>query len=230
MPESTMICPNCGNQLEPNPPACPYCGVEFLQPEPAPGGIAGVLYGIRSVIAAHPRYWMAGGGVFVAAVAAAVVVFGGFLGPSGKQICTASLNLARDYGVISPSATLASDTAKSTDVDGRRSCTAQADGETFTLLADLKKKDAKKKPCKNFEKQDGCVALWSVARSDGMTTYQVRTIPPDQTDEALAAKNPPAAQDTSADGSDQDASGFGAATAVDNSSTIQTAPAPQQQQ
>lgn len=225
MPETTTICPSCGYQLEPNTPVCPYCGVEQPIQQEAPSGIKGVMWAIGARIGAYPRYWMIGGGVFAVAVIAAIVVFGGFLGPSGKQICTASLTLARDYGVISPSATLSSNSAKSTDVDGRKSCTAQADDQTFTLIADVKKQDAEHKPCKNYEKQSGCVALYSVARSDGMTTYQVRDIPPGETDEALAADNPDQAQNAAAGGAQQSGGGIDTDTAVDNSGTIQTAPA-----
>ncbi len=229
MPESTTLCPNCGNQLEPNTPVCPYCGAQ--QPQP-PAGFVGKLQaaldGILATTRTHPAYWMAGGGVAGVAVIAAVVVFGGFLGPSGKQICTASLNLARDYGVISPSATLASNSAESTDVKGRKSCTAQADSDKFTLLVDVKKVDDAKKPCKDFVKQSGCVALYSVARTDGMTTYQVRAIPPDETDEALAAENPaaaPAAGGAGAADSAQDSGGIDSDTAVDNSGSMPAAPA-----
>ena len=177
----------------------------------------------------HKWYWIGGGSAAAVAIAAAVVVFGGFLGPGGKQICTASLTLAKDYGVISPTASLASNSAKSTDVEKRRQCTARDGEETFNLLVDLKTEDAQHKTCRDLDKQSGCVALYRVARSDGMTTYQVHEIPPDETDEAIAAREggpklPAAAGASDAGGMDTD-------TAVDNSGTTTPVPgsgAPQQ--
>lgn len=172
----------------------------------------------------------AGGGVVVIAAVAAGLYFGGVFGPSGRDICMASLQQAKDYGVISPSADLASSSAKSTDVKNRKSCAASSGGETFTLLADVKTEDAAHKPCKDFKKQNSCVALYSVARTDGMTTYQVREIPPGETDEALAA-NAPAPDQTApgqaapADG--QQGGGLDTDTAVDNSASGQQAPAQQ---
>ncbi|GAA0525406.1 hypothetical protein FHS83_001933 [Rhizomicrobium palustre] len=131
------------------------------------------------------RVWVGGGVVAVAAVAAGLY-FGGVFGPSSHDICYATLKQAKDYGVISPSAEL-SGSAKSTDVKNRKSCGATAGGDTYTLLADVKKEDSEHKKCRDLKKQNSCVALYSVARADGMTTYQVREIPPGETDEALAA-------------------------------------------
>lgn len=176
----------------------------------------------------------AGGGVVVVAALAAGLYFGGVFGPSGRDICMASLQQAKDYGVISPTADLASSSAKSTDVKNRKSCAASAGGETFTLLTDIKTEDSAHKPCKDFKKQNSCVALYSVARTDGMTTYQVREIPPGETDEAVAANAP--APDQAAPGQAAPAEGqqggVDTETAVDNSASgpSQQAPAQQPQQ
>jgi len=172
----------------------------------------------------------AGGGVIVVAAVAAGLYFGGVFGPSGRDICMASLQQAKDYGVISPSADLASTSAKSTDVKNRKSCSASASGETFTLLTDIKTEDSAHKPCKDFKKQNSCVALYSVARTDGMTTYQVRNIPPGETDEALAANAPPpdqAAPGQAAPADGQQSGGLDTETAVDNSAPGQQGPAQQ---
>jgi len=165
----------------------------------------------------HKWWWVGGGSAGGVAIIALVLVFGGILGPSGKQICTATLTQAKDFGVLSPSATLASNSAKSTDVADRRACTAQVGEETFTLLVELKAVDREQRKCRDL-KQPGCVALYSVARSDGMTTYQVREIPPDETDEAIAAKEgAPKLPAANTGGGGGDSGDLDTDTAVDNS-------------
>lgn len=184
----------------------------------------------------HRPYWIGGGAaVAVAATVAALYVTGVF-GPGGRDICYATLTQARDFGVLSQSAELASTSAKSTDVKGRKSCTATAGGETFTLLVDIKKEDASHKKCKDFKTQNSCVALYSVARADGLTTYQVREIPPGETDEALAANEPPPPAQAPGQTAPTDTAPAGAApaapggmdtdTAVDNSAPSPHAPQP----
>lgn len=187
-----------------------------------------------AALAANKMVWAAGAVVVVAAVGAGLY-FGGVFGFSGRDICLASLTQAKDYGVIAQDASLASDSASSTDKSGRKSCTATAGGETFTLLVDIKKQDKDKKRCRDLKKQNSCVALYSVARTDGMTTYQVRDIPPDETEEAIAAAEAKAAkqggaQDATgaAPGADQ-ASTLDAETAVDNSAAGHSQQAPAQQ-
>ncbi len=185
---------------------------------------------ILTSVQTRKTYWIGGGALAVVAIAAGLY-FGGVFGPSGRDICFATLTQARDFGVISPSAELSSTAAKATDVKGRKSCTASAGGETYTLLADLKTEDAAHKKCKDLKKQNSCVALYSVARTDGMTTYQVREIPPGETDEALAANSPPppppdqaAAPGQAAPAQQSDGGGLDADTAVDNTAPAQRAP------
>jgi hypothetical protein len=175
------FCPNCGTHLQPDDTACPNCGhaVHGAAAAPTPTGIDGLLYSAKT----KPGYWIGG----AAAVAVVVLLaFGNVFGPSGKTVCTATLNQARDFGVISPSAVLDSTSAKSTDVKNRKSCTAKVGDETYTLIADIKNTDAEHRACRDYIKQASCVALFSVARADGTTTYQVRDIPANDTDEALA--------------------------------------------
>jgi len=174
------------------------------------------------------RPYFIGGGVVLAL--AALMVFGGLLGPSGKTICTATLNQAKDFGVISPSATLASDDAESTGVKNRKACTAMVGTDTYKLVTDVKKVDDTKKACRDFLKQEGCVALYSAARSDGLMTYQVREIPPGETDAALAAsgllgvpQQPAPAAEAPAS---EDASAVDNET-VDTTGSVQGTPAPQ---
>lgn len=224
MPEATNTCPSCGTQIDSAYQACPQCGAQQRQL-----GLFGKLQnaagGLLATAKTNPKPWMIGGGAVAVAAIAAVVVFGGFFGPSGKDICTATLNQARDFGVISPSASLADSSAKSTEVKDRRQCTAKVGDDVYTLLVDLKAEDATHKKCKDFKKQAGCVALYSVVRSDGMMSYQVREIPPDETDEALAAQNPPPAAPGAAPGAAAEPSGLDTDTAVDNSSGLQSSPA-----
>ena len=238
MPEATTICPQCGNELAPDTAECPHCGahlvweqqIEAQQVEAPPvSGFRGAIQSILATTKTHRMWWAGGAGGVVVVALAAIVAFGGFFGPSGKLICTATLNQAHEYGVIAPEATLASNSAESTDVTDRRKCTAQVGNDTYVLLVNLQAEDIEHKKCKDFDKQPGCIKLYSVARSDGMTTYQVREIPPDQTDEALlgsagqAGTPPPAA---ATDSGVSDPGSLESETAVDNSSGAQ--PAPQQ--
>lgn len=171
----------------------------------------------------------AGAGVLAVVAIGAGLYFGGVFGFSGRDICTATLKQAKDFGVISPSAELASFSAKSAEGGkGRKSCSAKSGDDLFTLLADLKKEDQDKKPCKDLKKQNSCVALYSVARADGMTTYQVREIPPNETDEALAAQQPPQAAPGAPGADGQAGSPLEAETAVDNGPAGGPAPAPAQ--
>lgn len=227
MPETTNTCPKCGNQLEAGAATCPACGT----PQ-AKSGIAGAFQGLVAAVVetmrTHPRHWMIGGGLVGAVAVVAVVMFGGFLGFGDRAICTATLTQAKDFGVISPSADLNSTSAKSTDVKNRRQCSAKVGDEIYTLTVDLKSVDGAKKKCTDLKKQNSCVALYSVVRADGMTTYQVREIPPDQTDEALAAESQQQAQQApggpaqgAAPPSTGDAGGLDSETAVDNSGATQ---------
>ena len=133
---------------------------------------------ILASIQAHKGWWAGGGGAEVVEIAAAVIVFGGFFGPSGKAICTVALEHARDYGVVPSNTVLASTSAKGTDVDNRRVCTAEAGTDKYNMTVDL--------ACKDMKNKD-CIALYSVAREDGLTTYQVRQVPDDDADAPTAA-------------------------------------------
>jgi hypothetical protein len=160
-----------------------------------------LLSAIQASIQTHKLWWAGGGGAAVVAIAAVVVVFGGFFGPSGQVICTTALEHARDYGVIPTTATLANTDAKSTDVKNRRLCTARAGGNDFRLTAEI--------TCKDMKNKD-CIALYSVERADGLSTYQVRQVPDDDTDAAADAGSPAAggaaqgAGDTQSAGEDSD--------------------------
>jgi hypothetical protein len=179
----------------------------------------------------HKWWWVGGGGGALAAIIVAVVVFGGFFGPSGRTVCTVGLQQAKDFGVISPSATLASTSAKSTDVADRKKCSAEVGEEVYVIQADIKAEDSEHKKCRDYEKQAGCIMIYSVARSDGMTTYQVREIPPDETDEAIEAAEKQAAESGGGSGESNGGPALGAGesgpgaidteTSVDNSSGAQ---------
>lgn len=206
MIDTTDFCPNCGTNLQPADTACPSCGtaVHGAPAAPKPKGVNGVLYSAK----AKPGYWI--GGAAVVAIAL-LLAFGNLLGPSGKTVCTATLNQAKDFGAISPSAELDSSSAKSTDVRNRKSCTAKVGDETYTVVADVKSSDEDHHACRDFLKQKSCISLYSVARADGTTTYQVREIPPNETDEALAKAGvlatPPAGHTTTPGAETQGAQG-----------------------
>ena len=235
MSEATTVCTHCGNQIAPDAAACPHCGAS-LAAAAAPdapaqqdsvGGIQAALSALLATTKTHKWYWVGGGGGALVVAVLAVLFFAGVFGPGGKAICVASLQQAKDFGVISPSATLASNSAESTDVAGRKKCTASADSDSYVLQADVKDEDAAHKKCTDYAKQADCLKLYSVARSDGMTTYQVREIPPDETDAAILAGEgqagaaPPAAGGGNAA---SDAGGFDAPTSVDNGGNPQAAP------
>lgn len=150
--------------------------------EPVLDAVSEVFAAVLGSMKAHKWWWAGGGGVTVVAIAAAVVLFGGFLGPSGNLICTATLDSARNFGVIPYTASLANTDAKTTDVKNRRVCQAQADGDTYNLTVDLTCKDSTR------IKKGECTKLYSVARTDGLSTYQVRQVPPD--DEAAVVPPP----------------------------------------
>jgi hypothetical protein len=155
-----------------------------------------LLSAIQASIQTHKWWWAGGGGAAVVAIAALVIVFGGFFGPSGKAICTIALEHARDYGVIPTTATLANTDAKSTDVKNRRVCTAQTGGNEYRLVADI--------TCKNMKNKE-CIALYSVERADGLSTYQVRQVPNDDTDAAADTGSTAAGGDAQSAGDTQNA-------------------------
>jgi hypothetical protein len=149
-----------------------------------PEAISKMLAAIQTSMAAilattktHKWWWAGGGGTALVAVIALVVVFGGFFGPSGKQICTITLDRAKDYGVLPGTASLANFEAKKDDqVSGRRLCTAEVGANKFILTVDL--------VCKDLKKSD-CLSLYAVEREDGLTTYQKRQPVPDDAEAAM---------------------------------------------
>ena len=151
-----------------------------------------LLAAILASMKTRKWWWAGGGGAALVAIAAAVVVFGGFFGPSGKAICTVAVEHARDYGIIPPSAVVSNAGGKSTDVKNRRLCTASANGNSYNILADLVTGDTTEVKCKNIKditKSKDCIALYSVERSDGLSMYQVRQVPDDDTDVPVDAAN-----------------------------------------
>ncbi|HEY0282332.1 MAG TPA: hypothetical protein VGC27_06895 [Rhizomicrobium sp.] len=143
-----------------------------------------LLAAVQASVKTHKGWWAGGGGAAAVAIAAVVILFGGFLGPSGKDICTVALEHAREYGVLPGSATLASTTAKSTDERNRRLCTAKVGDDIYNITADVIRTDTADLKCKSKDvtKNKNCIALYSVAREDGLTTYQVRQVPDDDAD------------------------------------------------
>ncbi len=153
-----------------------------------PEAISKLLETIVASTKTHKWWWAGGGGATLVAVVVLVVVFGGFFGPSGKAICTPMLEQARAYGVVPPSASLASSEAKKDDkISGRRLCTAQAGDDKFILSVDLS--------CNDLKKPD-CLSLYAVERGDGLSTYQKRK---EETDQGMASMAPPPAEQAAPD-------------------------------
>lgn len=189
--------------------------------------IARLLDALLASFKTHKWWWAGGGGVAVVAIAAAAVfMYGGILGPDGGGICKVALEHARDYGVVPGDATLSSSSAKKTDTADRWLCTALADENTFNLTVDVTCKDPKNKDC---------VSLYNVARSDGMTTYQVRQVPDDDSDAAIDMGSQAAdagdtqnGADTQSAGASPDANDVAPATGLQADPSDQTQSAPQQ--
>ena len=162
--------------------------------QPVRETIAKLLASLQASIETHKMWWAGGGGAVLVVIVALVVAFGGFFGPDGKAICTVALNDARDYGVIPTTASLANNEAKSTDDENRKQCTAESGSDNYTMTVDLTCKDVKNKDC---------IALYSVQRADGLTTYQVRQVPDDDADAGVGQDGDQAAADSgqSPDGS-----------------------------
>lgn len=236
MSETNAFCPNCGTHLAPATTTCPGCAAQFDATGaliPPPGGIAGFILSVKK----NKWGWLIGS-VLTVGVVVGLMVLGGAFGPSGATFCTATLKQAKDFGVISQSASLDSSSASSSDVKNRRSCVAKVGEETFTLAADIKSIDANNVKCRDYLKQPGCIKLYSVARSDGMTTYQTREIAPNETDEALIkegvlspvmtpAEQKAAQQQVQQQHAAEAHSGMDTETAIDNSAATQSAPAAQ---
>lgn len=234
MSETKAFCPTCGTHLAPATTTCPGCGAQFDATGaliPPPGGIAGFILSVKK----NKWGWLIGSVLAVGGVVG-LMLLGGAFGPSGATVCTVSLKQAKDFGVISQSASLDSSSASSTDVKNRKSCAAKVGEETFTLTADIKSIDANNMKCRDYLKQPGCIKLYSVARNDGMTTYQVREIPPNETDEALIKEgvlspvltpSEQKAQQEQQQHAAEEHSAMDAETAVDNSAATQSAPAAQ---
>jgi hypothetical protein len=147
-----------------------------------PQSLAQLYEAFLASLKTHKGWWAGGGGIVVVAVAAVLVVtYGGFFGPSGKGICTAVLKDATSYGVLPGDATLVGDEAKKTDVKDHRVCTAQTGNNKYLITAAI--------TCSKVS--DGkCVTLYAVESSDGLSTYQLRHVPDDET-AAVSGEIPP---------------------------------------
>ncbi len=180
--------------------------------------IAKLLASLQASIETHKMWWAGGGGAVLVVIVALVVAFGGFFGPSGKAICTVALDDARDYGVVPNTASLANSKAKSTDDEDRKQCTAESGSDVYTLTVDLTCKDVKNKDC---------IALYSVQRADGLTTYQVRQVPDDDADASAVPDNGQAAADggQGSDGAAVDDSDIQPATGTHSGDASQAPPA-----
>jgi hypothetical protein len=82
-------------------------------------------------------------------------------------VCNAVVARARDYGVLPPDAEKSGSKSVSDSDPNRVTCNAEADNATFTLIADV--------PCDNA-KDDKCLLLQKVTKSDGASLYDTHDI------------------------------------------------------
>ena len=121
--------------------------------------------------------------VIVGSIGAAIIFgkhhagTGGGMGSSGgrdlsaRSLCEATLDTARDFGVLTPDATLASSDAQSGDTKDRFICQAKIGAVTVTMAVD--------QLCTDMGNPK-CLAIWNISDSTGQTLYQQRDfLPPD---------------------------------------------------
>lgn len=112
----------------------------------------------------------------VAVVVIAVGVGGYFLGTrhpdapktaeqaaADRGVCEATLDRVRNFGILLPTAKLASDDATKTDTDKRVTCSATSDGTSYTIAVDVL--------CDNMG-DEKCLQLFKVTDSTGKTLFQ----------------------------------------------------------
>lgn len=116
----------------------------------------------------HLWWWIAGIIVLVAIATGITLWQTGYFGPSGKEVCRISVQRAMDYGTLPQDAKQAG-SAESTKVSGRKTCAVTSGDDKYVVTVDVK--------CKNL-KDDKCLSLYSVERSDGLSFYQKRAVPP----------------------------------------------------
>ena len=156
----------------------------------------------------HKGWWVGGGGASLVAIAVLVAVFGGFFGPSGRDICSIAVQRSVAYGVL-PQGAEAVGSGKKTQIAQRRACDATAGSDNYVVTADLTcsslAKDRASLKDMTGEKyradpgrDQGCVSLYAVERSDGLTIYQKRK---EETDDGMASMEPPPPQQMPSDAS-----------------------------
>lgn len=82
---------------------------------------------------------------------------------ANRSVCEATLERAQAYGILSSAATLAQSDPDKTQVDGRVTCHAQADGGQYAMTVDV--------PCDDMSKET-CIKLYSVKQADGTSLFQ----------------------------------------------------------
>jgi hypothetical protein len=83
--------------------------------------------------------------------------------PAG--LCVATLNRARDYGVVPFNATLADPARGGTTAGGRHICNAQANGQRYSMIVRL--------DCADLSKPK-CLQLFTVKNGEGAYLYDRR--------------------------------------------------------
>jgi hypothetical protein len=142
---------------------------------------------IKASIKAHKWIWAASSAAVLVGIVAAILYFTGVFGPSGRAVCKVTVDRAKAYGTLSPSAEQ-DGSAKSTNIAGRKTCLATDGADKYVITVEIKCKDLK---------NDDCLPIYSVEREDGLSLYQVRAVPNDLEEADSASIPPPPNQGTS---------------------------------
>lgn len=157
----------------------------------------------KASLRAHMWYWVGGAGVVLVGVAAALLIFGDFFGPSGKTVCQIARFKAVEFGVLGSDAKLQG-SGKAGEIEGRRECTLISGNDTYVATTVLTCKNVDKELSEMKAVEDGkpipealladfdrCISLYAVERSDGLTLYQKQAVPPDDAENGTGDDDSP---------------------------------------
>lgn len=110
---------------------------------------------------------LAGGGYYYWSKSGSVAGNGQVASLAENGVCKAIVAQARAYGVLPPDAKKSGEKSVSDSDPTRITCNAEADNATFTLIANV--------PCDDA-KDDKCLLLQKVTKSDGTALYDTQNI------------------------------------------------------
>ncbi|MGN6515585.1 MAG: hypothetical protein ACTHLR_07060 [Rhizomicrobium sp.] len=110
---------------------------------------------------------LAGGGYYYWSKSGSAAGNGQVASLAENGVCKAIVAQARAYGVLPPDAKKSGEKSVSDSDPTRITCNAEADNATFTLIANV--------PCDDA-KDDKCLLLQKVTKSDGTALYDTQNI------------------------------------------------------